>query len=236
MKTKILLFVAMLSTGCMGSVKAQSKVEAHLKADVVSEYNWRGLSLGHASLQPEMSAGWKGLSLTAWGSVGLTAHKDDAREIDLTLQYETGGLSLGIIDYWTDASDSRYFYYRNEDTGHSFEGFLTYDFGLASASWQTFFAGNDFQTDSDKRAFSSYFELSAPFRLATCDWDATFGLVPWRSDYYDTNGFSVTNLSLRATKDIQITKSFALPLFGQLIANPASQQFYFVFGFTLKAL
>jgi hypothetical protein len=83
---------------------------------------------------------------------------------------------------------------------------------------------------------SSYFELSAPFRLVTCDWDATMGLVPWRSDYYEVGSFSVTNLSLRATKDIQITKSFALPLFGQLIANPASQHFYFVFGFTLKAL
>ena len=64
----------------------------------------------------------------------------------------------------------------------------------------------------------------------------TMGLVPWRSDYYEVGSFSVTNLSLRATKDIQITKSFALPLFGQLIANPASQHFYFVFGFTLKAL
>ena len=144
-------------------------------------------------------------------------------------------MSFGIVDYWNTDHDKRYFYYKKDGTGHSFEGFIGYDFGFLRASWQTFFAGNDYQED-DKRTYSSYFELSAPFTLATCDWDATFGLVPWRSDYYDTNGFSVTNLSLRATKDIQITKSFALPLFGQLIANPASQQFYFVFGFTLKAL
>ena len=176
----------------------------------------------------------KGLNLTAWGSVGLS-NKDDASEIDLTLSYETGGLSFGIVDYWNTDHDKRYFYYKKDGTGHSFEGFIGYDFGFLRASWQTFFAGNDYQED-DKRTYSSYFELSAPFTLATCDWDATFGLVPWRSDYYDTNGFSVTNLSLRATKDIQITKSFALPLFGQLIANPANQQFYFVFGFTLKAL
>ena len=74
------------------------------------------------------------------------------------------------------------------------------------------------------------------FRLATCDWDARFGLVPWKSGMYDVSGFSVTNLSLRATKAIKITQTFELPLFGQLVANPASQHFYFVFGLTLKAI
>ena len=189
--------------------------------------------MGHVSLQPELSVGWKGLSLSAWGSVGLS-NKDDAREVDLTLSYEIGGLSFGIIDYWDDGADKPYFYYKNNDTAHSFEGFINYDFGPVSSSWQTVFAGSDYQADG-KRAFSSYFELSAPFRLVTCDWDARFGLVPWKSDMYDVSGFRVTNLSLRATKAIKITKSFELPLFGQVVANPASQHFYFVFGLTLKA-
>ena len=235
MKTKLLMIVAVLSIGCMSYGQAQSEIEASLKADFVSDYNWRGLDLGNASIQPELSVGWNGLSLTAWGSVGLTGHKDDKREIDLTLSYETGGLSFGIVDYWTDEYDNRYFYYKRDATGHSFEGFVAYDFGPVSVSWQTFFAGRDYKEDSGKRAFSSYFEVEAPFRLATCDWEATLGLVPWKSDYYDTSGFGVTYLSLCATKNIQITKSFALPLFGQVIANPSCQNFYFVFGFTLKA-
>ena len=82
----------------------------------------------------------------------------------------------------------------------------------------------------------SYLGLSVPFRLATCNWEAEVGFVPWKSGTYDVSSFSVTNLSLRATKAIQITKSFGLPLFGQIIANPASQHFYFVFGLTIKAL
>lgn len=229
------MIVVTLSMGSVTGARAQSEVEGHIKADVVSNYIWRGLDPGHVSLQPEMSVGWRGLSLTAWGSVGLSNFEDDAREIDLTLSYETGGLSLGIVDYWTDANDKRYFCYKKEGTGHSFEGFLAYDFGPLSASWQTFFAGNDYQEDDGKRAYSSYFELSAPFRLITCDWDATVGLVPWKSDYYETSGFSLTNLSLRATKAIRISDSFELPLFGQLIANPSSQDFYFVFGLTLNA-
>jgi hypothetical protein len=235
MKTKIFMIVTMLATGTMG-LWSKSKVDGHLGADVVSNYIWRGIDLGHTSLQPELSVEWKGLSLSAWGSVGLTNHKDDSRELDLTLSYETGGLSFGIVDYWTDDNDNRYFYYRKNGTGHSFEGFVSYDFGPVSASWQTYFAGNDYQNDNGKRAWSSYFEVSAPFRLATCDWDAKVGLVPWKSGTYEVNSFNVTNLSLRATKAIQITDTFALPLFGQLVANPASQHLYFVFGLTIKAL
>jgi hypothetical protein len=227
------MIIAMLSIGVMG-VWAQSQIEGHLGADIVSNYIWRGQDLGHVSLQPELSVAWKGLSLTAWGSVGLS-DKDDAREVDLTLSYETGGLSFGIVDYWCEGNDSRYFYYKY-GTGHAFEGFISYNFGPVSASWQTYFAGNDYQIDNDNRAYSSYLGLSAPFRLATCDWEAEVGLVPWKSGTYDVSSFSVTNLSLRATKAIQITKSFELPLFGQLIANPASQHFYFVFGLTIKAL
>jgi hypothetical protein len=239
---KIFVIVALLSTITMG-VRAQSQVECHLMADMVSNYIWRGQELGHVSLQPELSVAWKGLSLATWGSVGLTNHKDDVREIDLTLTYMTGGLSFGIVDYWDDGNDSRYFYYKQDGTGHAFEGFISYDFGPVSASWQTYFAGNDYQEDdgehqstNGKRAYSSYLELSAPFRIATCDWDAKVGLVPWKSGTYEVSGFSVTNLSLRTTKVIHITKAFDLPLFGQLVANPASQHFYFVFGLTLKVL
>ena len=105
-------------------------------------------------------------------------------------------MSFGIIDYWNDGDGKPYFYYKNDDTAHSFEGFVSYDFGPVGASWQTYFAGSDYQADG-KRAYSSYFELAAPFRLASCDWDSRFG---------------------------------------QLVANPASQHFYYVFGLTLKAI
>ena len=243
MKVKLLL-AAILVICTQSSVLAQSKLKGGLKADFVSSYIWRGLNLGHFSFQPELSIEWKGLSLSAWGSVGLTNHKDDNIEIDLTLSYETHGLSFGIIDYWNDEHDKRYFYYKtkvgnnqqeDEVTGHSFEGYVSYDFGPVSVSWQTFFAGNDFQKVDGKRSWSSYFQLAAPFRLITCDWEATMGLVPWASDYYSANGFCVNNLSLKATKDIKITDSFSLPLFAQIVANPASQKMYFIAGFTLKA-
>lgn len=98
MRTKR-LWAVILVMSVTGSLQAQNKIEGSLKADFVSSYVWRGLHLGHVSLQPELSVGWKGLSLAAWGSVGLSGHTEDHKEINLTLSYQTSDLTLGVIDY-----------------------------------------------------------------------------------------------------------------------------------------
>ena len=145
---------------------AYGQLECHLKADFVSSYIWRGQNLGHVSLQPELAVAWKGLSLAAWGSVSLS-HNNDVREIDLTLSYNTGNLSFGIVDYWDDGNDNRYFFYKN-GTGHAFEGFISYNFGPVSASWQTYFAGNDYQEDDGEHLGSLALTRSAASALPTC--------------------------------------------------------------------
>ena len=44
----------------------------------------------------------------------------------------------------------------------------------------------------------------------------------------------MTNLGLKASKDIVITKSFSVPVFAGITANPSSQKAYFICGFTLR--
>ena len=232
-----ILVAALLTT--VTAAKAQedeSDFETTIAADVVSQYIWRGMDLGNVSLQPTLGIEYKGLSLTAWGSVGLS-DAQDIKEIDLTLAYTLGGFNVGVTDYWTnDGLDprARYFKYQAHETNHIFEANVGYDFGVANVQWYTNFAGNDGVNNDDKRAYSSYLEVSAPFRLATCDWTATVGAVPFATDFYETNGFAVTNLSLQATKDIRITDTFSIPIFGQITANPRTQNVYLVVGFTLQ--
>ena len=110
--------------------------------------------------------------------------------------------------------------YDAHGTNHVFEANIGYDFGFASLQWYTNFAGNDGTNKDGKRAYSSYVELDVPFKLATVDWNATAGAVPFATDFYGTTGFAVTNLSLKATKDIKVTDSFSIPVFGQVVANP----------------
>ena len=237
MKKIVLLALSVLSGF---AAQAQDGIETTISGDIVSQYVWRGQDLGSASIQPTLGVAYKGLSLTAWGSVGIT-NPDDNKELDLTLAYTIGGLNIGITDYWTnDATGNdptaRYFKYDAHGTNHVFEANIGYYFGLASIQWYTNFAGNDGTNKDGKRAYSSYAEVAVPFKLASVDWTATAGVIPFATSFYNdwTSGFAVTNLSLKATKDIKVTDSFSIPVFGQIAANPCSQKAYLVLGFTLQ--
>jgi hypothetical protein len=232
---KIVLFAMSLVASM--TTFAQDKVETTISGDIVSNYIWRGQDAGNVSLQPTLGVGYKGLSLTAWGNVGLS-NPDDTKEFDLTLAYSIGGFNIGITDYWFNKADGgdpegRYFRYNAHSTNHLFEANIGYDFGFASLQWFTNFAGNDGKNKNGKRAYSSYFEVNVPFKLVSVDWSATVGAVPYYTTSYRTDGFAVTNVSLRATKDIKVTDSFSIPIFGQITANPCSQKAYLVLGFTL---
>ena len=216
----------------VGEQSQEIKAEVTIAADLVSQYIWRGLDCGNVSIQPTLGIAYKGFSLSAWGNVGFKS--EDTKEFDLTASYSTGGLTIGVTDYWFNTPEKRYFYYNAHSTSHVFEGFVSYDFGLLSAAWYTNFAGNDGQNKSGKRAYSSYVEVSAPFRLAAIDWTGSVGAVPYATTYYNTSGFAVTCLSLKASKDIKITDTFSVPIFAQVTGNPSAQKAYFVFGFTLK--
>lgn len=228
--------VGAMALGLMAFVPgamAQDKVETTIAADFVSQYCWRGQDLGAISLQPTLGLGYKGLSLTAWGSVGIS-EPSDTKEFDLTLAYETGGFHVGVTDYWFNDPNEKYFAYAAHETSHVFEANVGYDFGPVALNWYTNFAGNDGYTKKGKRAYSSYFEATAPFKLGGCDWEAALGVVPYATSFYgDANGFAVTNVSVKATKDIKITKSFSIPLFAQVAANPSTEKAYLVVGFTL---
>ena len=227
--------IAVLMSTAATAQESES-VETTIAADVVNQYIWRGVDAGNVSLQPTLGVAYKGLSLTAWGSVGLT-EDSDTKEFDFTLGYTTGGLNVGITDYWFSVGqdpDARYFKYDAHGTNHVFEAFVGYDFGVVSAQWYTNFAGNDGVNKDGKRAYSSYFEVNAPFRLATCEWTATLGAVPYATTTYGTTGFAVTNIGLKATKDIKVTDAFSVPVFAGVIGNPCAQKAYLVFGFTLK--
>ena len=228
---KIVLMALMFATGM--SATAQDEVETTVSADVVSTYVWRGMECGSAAIQPTLGIGYKGLSLSAWGSYGLV-DTNDAKEFDLTLAYSTGGFNIGITDYWFNTPEERYFLYDANKTSHIFEANIGYDFGSAAIQWFTNFAGNDGYNKDGKRAYSSYVELSAPFKLASVDWSATVGAVPYATDFYGVDGFAVTNVSLKATKDIKVTDSFSIPVFAQVAANPSTEKAYLVFGFTLQ--
>ncbi|MCD7901847.1 MAG: hypothetical protein LUH22_18950 [Bacteroides sp.] len=230
MKCNLRVMAAMLLVVLGTSVvKAQDNVEVSVGADIVSSYIWRGQDCGGVSIQPTISVAKSGLSLTAWGSVGLD--KDDTKEFDLTLGYNIGGFNIAITDYWFDYG-GKYFQYAAKKTDHLFEATVGYDFGILSVNWNTNFAGADyFKEKSDgtwDRAYSSYAEVAVPFKLGGFDFSAELGLTPWEGAYSD--GFNVVNIGLGVSKEIRITDSFSVPAFAKLTVNPNTEKTYFAFG------
>ena len=234
MKDFIKIGLAAVVMAVATDVMAQDKVEATVSADVVNQYIWRGTKCGEASVQPTLGVAYKGLSLTAWGSTEIAPKDVDSypKEFDLTLAYSLGGFNVGVTDYFFTGGD-KYFMYNTHRTAHVFEANVGYDFGPVSVQWYTNFAGSDYAADG-KRKYSSYFELNAPFKVADIDFNATLGAVPFEDAgvYGACDGFAVTNVAIKASKELKITPSFSLPVFTQVVANPHTEDTYFVVGMT----
>lgn len=224
---KLIVFIAIL----FSVVTAQAQ-DVFVNADFVSSYVWRGIDSGNACIQPSLGIQWKGLTAYVWGS---TEFREKNNEIDLSLEYEYKNLTLYANNYFTQTEEEpfKYFNYSSHSTGHTFEmgaGYMLSEKFPLSISWYTTFAGNDYR-ENEKRAWSSYCELSYPFNIKNIEMSLEAGFTPWEGMY--ANKLNIVNIALSATKEIKITPSFSLPVFGKLIANPYEEQFYFVFGISL---
>ena len=190
---------------------AQDKVELSANIDVVSAYLWRGQKLGNASLQTTAAVAYKGFSFTAWSTIAFDGNDGD--EIDLTLAYENNNFSVSLTDFWLSEIGNE----------HTLEAQLGYDFGVVGVNWYTNVYGDD-------KEYASYFSVTAPFSLIGLDWEAEVGATPWGTDYYGTDKFSVCDLSLGASKEINIGKSFSTTLYAKASYNPTIEKFYATVG------
>lgn len=241
-------------------VKAQDKADASVGADIVSAYQWRGQDLGGAAVQPYAGVTYKGFSLGAWASVALDKSAKYTSELDFTLGYSSGNFSAAITDYYClsgtkstlyyfeglndgtgygtdiatsgpDFSNFKYFKYGSHSTSHVFEATLAYNFGPLALAWNTNFAGADYYKDElTKRAYSTYVEATAPFKIGSVDFKAELGLTPWEGAY--ASDLSVVNIGLTGTKNIKIA-DFTLPVYTKVGVNPRTEQSYVVFGVKL---
>lgn len=224
----IAVVVAMVTYISLGF--GASAQELSFGADIVSSYVWRGEKLGNVSFQPAISAEYKGLSLTAWGSRDFTG---DVMELDLTAAYCFGRFSLEITDYYATSGENiePYFKYK-AGNGHVFEATAAYTFGEKiplTLSWNTYFAGTDDTYKSQD--YSTYIEAAYSFTLWTADVHTEVGITPWKGAYADR--LNVVNIGIGASKSIPITNKFSLPISTKVIFNPAANKAFIVFGLSI---
>ncbi|WP_165024563.1 hypothetical protein [Dysgonomonas sp. ZJ279] len=226
----LLAFLPVLAT-------AQDKLSANLGADLVSSYVWRGIKQGGgASIQPALNASYKNFTLGAWGSTDLG--NSGAKEIDFYTSYENSGFKFLITDYWWDSEAAfRYFSAPTGGNGHYLELTASYSFAESfplSVSWNTFVLGKGNKKDNGNNSYSTYIEFAYPFTIDNLEMGISTGFTPWSGAVYNTDGFEFTSIQLSALKNIKITDKITLPIFSNLIANPAHEDIHFVFGIKIN--
>mgnify|MGYP004450097655 FL=1 len=208
----------------------------NIEAGLVSTYVWRGMRQAGISFQPSLKIGYKRFSFSAWGNTEIA--KEGQKEVDLYLNYDIlDNLTVELSDNWSTTTSSKYFQY-GSGTEHSWEARVTYTLPFEkcplSLSWGTMFAGNDYN-DNGKRAFSSYFIMTYPFNIKMIDLEAEVGMSPYKSNgMYGCNGFSLNEIALKAGYTVKACKFLSIPIYTQLIGNPATKDLYFLLGVSIN--
>lgn len=216
MKRVVLFFAIVLAV-------STAKAQFSTGADLVSRYVFRGVDFGNgAALQPTIEYVSGNFSVGAWGSYGLTA--ESFSEADLYMSYGFDfGLSVGLTDYYYPGSD--WFEFEDEVSSHALElnlGYETGDFNLAVNYMVNNSIGGAGAEDG-----TLYFE--AGYALENVDLFLGAG-DGWHSA---SGNFEVVNIGIGTSKEIKFSESFSLPLFGQVIMNPNTEQLHLVIGLSL---
>ena len=185
-------------------------------ADLVSSYVWRGTQFGSGShIQPYMDIGSGNLTGGVWGSFPTSA-KGGGNELDLWVSYDFGALALTITNYTFPGEGGVY----SKD-----EGLFNGDYTELSAS--TSIGGVDLSAGYFTEVEALYIELGTSIGAV----DVALGYGDDQSDpFYADGGSGLVNMSFSGSKDIQISDSYALPVFGSFIINPEAETAFLVFG------
>ena len=215
MKTIKLTILAILSAFTLSTATAQ---ESSFSAgvDVVSSYVWRGTQFGSGpAMQPGVSFATGGLEIGAWGSNCFSTA--EGFEADLYAGYSFDfGLAITLTDYYFGTTSTGATW--TDGDAHFFEPSLSYsigDFSILGA----YMMGDDVE--------DTYVEASYAFG------DVSIFAGVGDGQYTSDTEFNVCNVGLSYSKEVTITDSFSLPVFGSVILNPSTGGFFTVVGFSL---
>ncbi len=187
-------------------------------ADIYSSYVWRGSKLAGPSFQPAVSFSTGGLTLGVWGSFDSQGYAEADPYISWSFPF---GLSLGVTDYYF--CDQKLFETSDTAGSHALDlnlGFETGGLSL-SANYIVNEAGGAGSAGGDM-----YFEAGYDFGPFNIFLGAGDG---WHTEEGD---FQICNIGIGTAKEIKITDTFSLPVSGQVVVNPDTEQLFVVVGFS----
>jgi hypothetical protein len=212
--------------------------ELSVGSDFVNRYIWRGTDFGNSpSIQPTVAFSAGGLTIGFWGAY---ATNDVYQETDFYGGYsfdldKSGSIYLGYTDYMFPGS------------GFDISNFNNYDDPNGPGSH--FIEINASYSGPEKLPISVafnifvhnvkdnpvYFELGYAVPVKDVELSLFLGGSAGNGAAYygSTKKFDVVNTGIKASKEIKITESFSLPVFGSVFVNPATNSLFYLVGFSL---
>ena len=258
MKKKLLLMLcaAMVCTGAFAQVDDDDELETEPSGvsfsaggDMSSAYAWRGSLLTKGfNFQPYLEFYAGCFTLGMWN---CTEANGKLKEFDLYTSITAGQVTFTLTDYFSQedaGSADRPLYgdYHAHTTPQTFEFSVDWEseFGL-DASMNLLFYGADKKwwldeedPDYEKNAYGTYFELGYTAAVKGVDFRPCVGMVfnqsTWYGDGTGTHkGFNVVNIGVKASKDVQITDHFSLPVYAVFGYNPQADDVAALVGFSV---
>jgi uncharacterized protein (TIGR02001 family) len=225
-----LALLSVLVFGVPSGAAENDTLDMHVGVDLFSRYVWRGSDIGDSpSIQPALSMAGYGFELGAWSAYPFSSESSDDDEIDFWLSYArelNNGVSVTLIV--TD------YYYPNSGIGFSKADAHTLETGLSVTGVKGFpITVSGYVNVSNDDGHNTYFELDYPASVDDIDLRFFFGFAGGSEKnpaYYGTEGINVINMGISATRDMEITERFTLPLTGSMIYNPRAEVAYVVVG------
>lgn len=203
----------------------------HLGVDLQTKYIWRGMEMMSEDsapvIFPSISYADKGINAYVMGGYSFNGKY---AEVDLGVSYTWKWLSLGVNGYYypkTNTSEDKYFDFRSQSTGHWWEGVITIapEKYPVSLTLSNFFAGADKKSDG-KQAYSTYAEVKTHYDFLDNNTISLAVGAAFNESCYNNyeHDFSVCNVELKYTHNLQFKNDFTLPLSVAYIVNPVNEK------------
>lgn len=228
-----------------------------LGVDITNRYVWRGLNLGGnaPSIQPSLAFSFgnekHALSIGTWGAYSMGGTQM-FQEADLFLTYSYSEIvSVTLTDYFFPddmGTSPKYFDYGKNTTGHLYEATLGLNgperFPISLVFAMNFFGADARKINDDGSAgdifMSKYIELGYAHSVKGVDVNYFIGAALDNPDedrgeigFYGNQSMGLINLGVSASKSIEVTEKFSIPISTSLIFNPDSERIFLVLGISL---
>lgn len=220
MKTKIKAAIILFAGIIFFTKDVYSQL--NISAEAYNRYVWRGADFGNSpSIQPDINYTIGNFEVGTWAAFATTGDPDGT-EVDFYASYsintDAGGFSLSVTDYTFPDLDSNNYFSRNS---HFVE------FGVGYSGTESFpvsFSTGIFVTNDEDN--SIYSELGYDIGNVSL----FLGFTPTKSALYGTAGSGVINTGFSVSREVSVTELFSISLNGTVVANPYSDNLYFLAG------